>query len=59
MLVITAWEKYGGTAFSSVWMEAVVSPAQPFAVGWAPEQNRSGSESAGQRVAFEHPLVSR
>ena len=57
--VTTAWEKYGGTAFSRVSIEDVVRPGQPFAVGCAPEQKRSGSDSAGHNVAFEHPFVSR
>ena len=56
--MITACEKYGGTAFRSVPIEAAVSPAHPVAVGCVPEQNRSGSDSAGHRVAFEHPFDS-
>ena len=36
----------------------MVSDLHEFVATCAPEQNRSGSDSAGHRVAFEHPFAS-
>jgi hypothetical protein len=49
--VITAWEKYGGTASSSASIRAL-SAAAPSP--W----NRSGSDSAGQSAALPQPFSS-
>ena len=56
--MITAWEKYGGTALSRLEINPVDSELPHEPADWAPEQNRSGSDSAGHSVAFAQPLVS-
>ena len=48
--VMTAWEKYGGTASSSAATFARSEAASPW--------NRSGSDSAGHRAARPHPFAS-